>query len=65
MADVGAILVDHFGSSWSFLLARPLSAYNFDYNSLKLINSSLCGKTFRTKIGSSDRPYLNSLERIP
>ena len=33
------------------LLLAKLSAYGFGYNSLKLINSVLSGKKFRTKIG--------------
>ena len=35
------------------LLLAKLSAYGFDYNSLKLINSLLSGRKFKTKIGSS------------
>ena len=35
------------------LLLAKLSAYGFDYNSLKLINSFLSGRKFRAKIGSS------------
>ena len=42
------------------LLLAKLSAYDFDYNSLKLINSFLSGRKFRTKIGSSYSPYLGS-----
>ena len=42
-----------------------LSAYGFDYNSLKLINSFLSGRKFRTKIGSSYSPYLDLLVGVP
>ena len=35
------------------LLLAKLSAYDFDYNSLELINSFLSGRKFRTKKGSS------------
>ena len=42
-----------------------LSAYGFDYNSLKLINSFLSGRKFRTKIGSSYSPYLDLLVFLP
>ena len=35
------------------LLLGELSAYGFDYNSLKLINNFLSDRKFRTKIGSS------------
>ena len=35
------------------LLLAKLSAYCFAYDSLKLINGFLSGKTFRSKIGSS------------
>ena len=37
-----------------------LSSYDFDYNSLKLINSFLSGRKFRTKIG-----YLDLLVGVP
>ena len=47
------------------LLLTKLSAYVFDYNSLKLINSFLSGRKFRTKIGSSYSCYLNLLVGAP
>ena len=47
------------------LLLAKLSAYGFDYNSLKLINCFLSGRKFRTKIGSSYSPYLDLLVRVP
>ena len=47
------------------LLLAKLSAYGFDYNSLKLINSFLSGRKFRTKIGSSYSPYLDLLVGVP
>ena len=46
------------------LLAKP-SPYVFDYNSLKLINSFLSGRKFRTNIGSSYSPYLDLLVGVP
>ena len=47
------------------LLLTKLSAYVFDYNSLKLINSFLSGRKFVTKIGSSYSCYLNLLVGAP
>ena len=47
------------------LLLTKLNAYCFDYNSLKLINSLLSGRRFRTKIGSSYSPYLDLLVGVP
>ena len=47
------------------LLLAKLSAYGFDYNSLKLINSFLSGSKFRTKIGSSYIPYIDLLVGVP
>ena len=47
------------------LLLAKLSAYGFDYNSLKLINSFLSGRKFRAKIGSSYSPYLDLLVGVP
>ena len=47
------------------LLLAKLSAYGFDINSLKLVNSFLCGRKFRTKIGSSYSPYLDLLNGLP
>ena len=60
----GALLVDRSKACdcivYDLLLAK-LSTYGFDYNSLKLINSVLSGRKFRTKIGSSYSPYLDLL----
>ena len=47
------------------LLLAKLSAYGFDYNSLKLINSFLSERKFKTKIGSSYSPYLDLLVGVP
>ena len=64
----GALLV---GLSKAFycivhdLLLPKLSAYGFDYNSLKLINSFLSGRKFRTKICSSYSPHLDLLVGVP
>ena len=60
----GALLVDLSKTFYCIvhdLLLAKLSAYDFDYNSLKLINSFLTDRKFRTKIGSSYSPYLNLL----
>ena len=64
----GALLVDlskAFDCIVHDLLLAKLSAYGFDYNSLKLINSFLSGRKFRTKIGSSYSPYLDLLVGVP
>ena len=64
----GALFVDlskAFDCIVHDLLLAKLSAYGFDYNSLKLINSSLSGRKFRTKIGSSYSPYLDLLVGVP
>ena len=64
----GALLVDlskAFDCIVHDLLLTKLSAYGFDYNSLKLINSFLSGRKFRTKIGSSYSPYLDLLVGVP
>ena len=64
----GALLVDlskAFDCIVHDLLLAKLSAYDFDYNSLKLINSFLSGRKFRTKIGSSYSPYLDLLVGVP
>ena len=47
------------------ILLTKLSAYGFDYNSQKLINSFLSGRKFRTKTGSSYSPYLDLLVGVP
>ena len=47
-----------------FLLAK-LSTHGFDYNSLKLINSFLSDRKYRTKIGSSFSSYLDLLVGVP
>ena len=64
----GALLVDLSKACncivHDFMLAE-LSAFNFDYNSLKLINSFLSGRKVRTKIGSSYNSYLDLLEGVP
>ena len=64
----GALLVDlskAFDCIVHDLLLAKLSTYGFDYNSLKLINSFLSGRKFRTKIGSSYSPYLDLLVGVP
>ena len=64
----GALLVDlskAFDCIVHDLLLAKLSAYGFDYNSLKLINSFLSGRKFRTKIGPSHSPYLDLLVGVP
>ena len=43
------------------LLLEKLSACGFDYNSLKLINSFISDRNFRTKTGSSYSPSLDLL----
>ena len=47
------------------LLLAKLSAYDFDYNSLKVINNLLSGRKFRTKIGFSYSPYVDLLVGAP
>ena len=47
------------------LLLEKLSANGFDYNSLKLINSFLSDRKFRTKIGCSYRSYPDLLVGVP
>ena len=47
------------------LLLAKLSAYGFDYNLLKLINSFLSGRKCETKAGSSKSLYLDLLVGIP
>ena len=47
------------------LLLAKLIAYGFNYNSLKLINSFLRGRKFKTQIGSSYSPYLHLLVSVP
>ena len=47
------------------LLLAKLSAYGFDYSSVKLVVSFLNGRKFRTKIHSSFSLYLNLLVGIP
>ena len=47
------------------LLLAKLSAYGFDFNSLKLINRFLSGRKLRTKIGYSYSPHLDLLVGIP
>ena len=64
----GALLVDlskAFDYTVHDLLLAKLDAYGFDYNSLKLINSFLSGRKFRTKIVSSYNLYLNLLVGLP
>ena len=64
----GSLLVDlskAFDCIVHDLLLAKLSAYGFDYNSLKLINSFLSDRKFRTKIGSSYTPYLDLLVGVP
>ena len=64
----GALLVDLSSASYCIvhdLLLAKQSAYGFDYNSLKLINSFLSGRKFKTKIGSSYNPYLDLLVGVP
>ena len=46
------------------LLLEKLSANGFDYNSLKLINSFLSDRKFRTKIGSTYSPYFYLLVSV-
>ena len=64
----GALLVDlskAFHCIIHDVLLAKLSAYGFDYNSLKLINSILINRKFRTKIGSSYSSYLDLLVGVP
>ena len=64
----GALLVDlskAFDCIVHDLLLAKLNAHRFDYNSLKLINSFLSGRKFRTKVGSSYSPYLDLLVGVP
>ena len=64
----GALLVflsKAFDCTVHDLLLEKLSAYAFDYNSLKLINSYLSDRNFRTKIGSSCSLYLGLLVGVP
>ena len=55
---------DFYCTMHDFLLAK-LSAYGLAYNSLKLINSYLSVKKFRTKTGSSYSPYLDLIVGVP
>ena len=43
------------------LLLAKLSAYGFDYKSVKLINTFLSDRKFRTRIDSSYSPFLDVL----
>ena len=64
----GALLVDlskAFDCIVHDLLLAKLSAYGFDYNSLKLINSFLSGRKFTATIDSSYSPYLDLLVGVP
>ena len=64
----GALLVDLSIASYCIvhdLLLAKQSAYGFDYNSLKRINSFLSGRKFRTKIRSCYNPYLDLLVSVP
>ena len=64
----GALLVDlskSFDCIVHGLLLEKLSADGFDYNSLKLINSFLSDRKFRTKICSSYSPSLDLLMGVP
>ena len=47
------------------LLLPKLSTYGFDFKSLKLINSFLSDRKFRTKIGCSYRSYPDLLVGVP
>ena len=47
------------------LLLAKLSAYGFDNNSRKQVNSFLSGRKFRATIGSSYSPYLDLLVAAP
>ena len=47
------------------LLLAKLSAYGFDYNSIKLINSFFSDRKFRMKIGFSYSPYLDLVVGVP
>ena len=62
--NCGALLVD-FSKAFDCIVHDPLlaklSAYGFDYNSLKLMNGFLSGSKFRTKIGFSYTPYIEIL----
>ena len=64
----GALLVDlskAFDCIVHDLLLAKLRAYGFNCNSLKLINSFLNGRTFRTKISLSYSSYLDLLVVVP
>ena len=64
----GALLVDlskGFDCIVHDLLLAKSSAYGFNYNSLKLINSFLRNKKFRTKTGSCYSTYLDLLLSVP
>ena len=64
----GALLMDlskTFDCIVLDLLLAKLSAYCFDYNLLKLINSFLSGRKCETKVGSSKSPYPDLLVGIP
>ena len=53
----GALLAEHSNALDCIvhdLLRAKISAYGFDYNSLKLINSFQSGRKYRTKVGSSN-----------
>ena len=47
------------------LLLAKLIAYGFHYNSVKLMNSFLRGRTFKTKIGSFYGPCIHLLVSVP
>ena len=64
----GALLVDlskAFDCIVHDLSLAKLRAYGFDNNSLKLINSFLSGRKFRTKIGSPCSPNLDLIVSVP
>ena len=67
-ASCGALLVDLSKASGSIvhdLYWQKLSAYGYDYNSLKLINSFQSCRKLGTKIGYCYIPYLDLLMSIP
>ena len=64
----GALLVDlskAFDCIVHDISLAKLSAYGFDYNSLKLINSFLSARKLKMETGSSYSPYLGLLVGVP
>ena len=65
MAEAAVFLLVDLSKAFDCIVHDLLLAYGFNYNSLKLINSFLNGRTFRTKISSPYSSYLDLLVGVP